>query len=263
MDSLQYLLKLYQQRKAKEEKESRRCIPVEIFVSWSGAKSKEIAELLKIWLHNVLQSLKVWVSTENIDTGAMWFAQICEQIKKVNNSIIVVTKENKDNPWIMFEAGALCRGDDNNRVNVLLVDVEPEDIRQPLASFNMVKADKDGMKKMMRDINKRATAEHPNSDQNLEDVDLCTSFEKWYSEFKEKFAEIMEKYPADDDLTPKTKMEHMQEEILASTRTIEHALIELRKNIDVNTLSNIGSDFVKFIIAAALSKEKQDKTAVE
>ena len=50
---------------------------------------------------------------------------------------------------------------------------------------------------------------------------------------------------------------------MSSTRTIEHALIELRKNIDVNTLSNIGSDFVKFIIAAALSKEKQDKIATE
>lgn len=253
------LEKFYQELVKEEEKQSRRCIPVEIFVSWSGAKSREVAELLKVWLHNVLQSLKIWVSTENIDTGAMWFAQICEQIKKVNNSIIVVTKENKDNPWIMFEAGALCRGDDNNRVNVLLVDVEPEDIRQPLASFNMVKADKDGMKKMMRDINKRATAEHPNSDQNLEDADLCASFKKWYSDFEEKFTEILEKYPSDDILVPKTKMELMQEEILASTRTIEHALIELRKNVDRNTASNISSDFIKLIMAASLYQNKDKK----
>jgi hypothetical protein len=43
---------------------------VEIFLSWSGSKSKAVAEALRIWLPKVNPAFKPWLSTADIDKGA-------------------------------------------------------------------------------------------------------------------------------------------------------------------------------------------------
>ena len=41
-----------------------------VFISWSGARSKLIADTLYEWLPMVVQSVKPWMSSHSIDKGS-------------------------------------------------------------------------------------------------------------------------------------------------------------------------------------------------
>ena len=216
----------------------RRKTGMRLFISWSGDKSQKIAELLKGLFHKVVQSLEPWVSSEDIETGSVWFSQICNEIREDCNSVIVVTKENKENPWIMFEAGALCRGDDTNRVNVVLVDLEPSEIRAPLSAFNVVRADEDGLRRLIHNLNRRLLQEDPNIPGKITDQDVDEGFNCWYRDFKKKFDEVMAEYPETEHKV-KTESEIMQEETLLAVRGIEQVLLDARQQIQWNNLNTI------------------------
>src|SRR5882672_5473884 len=109
---------------------------MKVFISWSGARSKAVAELLKIWIKSVLQATDPWISTKDIDRGSIWFAEIYGRLAESPMGIFCLTAENKNAPWILFEAGALAKGAPENRVYTLLIDLRPADIEGPLAHFN-------------------------------------------------------------------------------------------------------------------------------
>lgn len=109
---------------------------VKVFISWSGARSKEVAELMRDWIRCVLQVTRPWISTRDLDRGSIWFGEINEQLKDTGIGIICLTQENKNRPWILFEAGALMKGLTVNRVCTFLIDLEPKDVEDPLAQFN-------------------------------------------------------------------------------------------------------------------------------
>lgn len=166
-----------------------------VFISWSGDKSKDVANLLHDWLPLVLQSLRPWVSTRNIAPGTIWFNQIFDTVEDNKDGIIVVTKENKEKPWIMFESGALFKGNQGNRLNVLLVDISPEEIDEPLRSFNHVKCVKDGLYNLVKGFNDRMK----NDIGRLSDENLKKCFEKWYPDFEVELKKIKDKYADSDE----------------------------------------------------------------
>lgn len=83
---------------------------MKVFLSWSGERSKAVAELLNDWLCCVIQAARPWVSTRDLDRGSLWFGEINEQLKDTSIGIICLTQENRVRPWILFEAGALAKG---------------------------------------------------------------------------------------------------------------------------------------------------------
>src|SRR5688572_24049156 len=80
-----------------------------VFISWSGARSKAIAEALRGWVPRVLQSVHPWMSGEDIYAGARWLAEIQAQLSQTGVGIICVTPENQHSPWLNFEGGALSK----------------------------------------------------------------------------------------------------------------------------------------------------------
>ena len=243
--------------------EKRKGYGVDIFISWSGEKSREIALLLAKWLMSVLQVLRPWVSDNNIESGAIWFQRICENLKSTSNSIIVVTKENKVNPWIMFEAGAASKGDDANMVTVFAVDLRPEDVPQPLGHFNCVTPTREKMRKFVFDLNKRIDTANGLREKPMSDERMGDTFDKWYPDFEKEFNEILEKYAdvgLDDTRSPE---ERKQDEILASVREIERAIVETKKLTELNTITNISSSAYKFMSALSAVISKQQKEIEE
>lgn len=77
-----------------------------VFISWSGALSEAFADLLSNWLPDVIQRVKPWISSQDIDKGSLWSSELTEALA-TTIGVLCVTQENKDAPWLLFESGAL------------------------------------------------------------------------------------------------------------------------------------------------------------
>jgi hypothetical protein len=173
---------------------------MKIFLSWSGARSRTAAEVLKWWTRCVIQAARPWISTEDIDRGALWFSEINNGLSDTAIGIVCLTQENKDRPWILFEAGALAKGLSNNRVCTFLVDLDPSDIRDPLAQFNHTQPKEEDMRKLARTLNRQL------GDHALDEAVLNDSFDAYWPQFQLKWQAIealpqvteIVKRPADD-----------------------------------------------------------------
>ena len=81
-----------------------------IFISWSGTNSKEIAKGIKeILQHDIFKNkgLECFVSDLNIMSGTDWWKKINKELRTCKMGIICITKDNINEPWIYFEAGAM------------------------------------------------------------------------------------------------------------------------------------------------------------
>lgn len=84
-----------------------------VFISWSGERSRWVADALRDWLPAVLQSVKPWMSAD-IKKGTRGQTTISDKLDKVKVGIVCLTPENLQEPWILFEAGALSKAVDKN-----------------------------------------------------------------------------------------------------------------------------------------------------
>ncbi|MBO0930000.1 toll/interleukin-1 receptor domain-containing protein [Fibrella aquatilis] len=124
-----------------------------LFISWSGDDSKAIAQLLKNWIPKILQAVKPYFTPSDIEKGAKWETEITKKLNECNIGIICLTSENKEKPWILFEAGALSNKLDKSKVCPLLFGLSNSDLTGPLATFQTTIFVKDEFKKLMQTIN--------------------------------------------------------------------------------------------------------------
>lgn len=82
---------------------------MQLFISWSGERSKAIASAIRDWLPLIIQSVKPWFSPEDIDKGARWLGDLNTQLEKQSVAVICVTPESLNAPWLLFEVGALSK----------------------------------------------------------------------------------------------------------------------------------------------------------
>lgn len=126
---------------------------MQVFISWSGGASQQLAELLRDWLPGVIQQLRPFVSSTDVAKGAFWQKEISEQLEDLSQGIVCVTKDNMDRPWLNYEAGALAKLTDA-RVRTLLFGVAPSDVLGPLQVFQHTKAaDRADMLKFLDSLN--------------------------------------------------------------------------------------------------------------
>ena len=113
---------------------------MEVFISWSGSRSKEVALALRGWLKNVIQGLEPWMSDTDIEVGQRGVEEIFGQLKKSQTGIICVTPENMMAPWLHFEAGALSQAvGDKAKVCPALLDMTTSAVTGPLSEYQNVK----------------------------------------------------------------------------------------------------------------------------
>jgi len=152
--------------------------PMKVFISWSGPRSEALAEVLRLWLNDVIQVLDPWISSQDIDKGRRWDAEIASELGQSNVGIICLTRENITSPWILFEAGALAKSLDKSLVCPYLLDLKPTELTGPLAQFQVTVANEEDTCKLLRTINK-ALGENARSAEQLD-----KAFTKWWPELK-------------------------------------------------------------------------------
>ena len=125
-------------------------------MSWSGNRSKGLANALREWLPLVLQYVEPWVSDKDIAAGDRWAQALTEKLESSNFGIICVTPENIGSEWLLFEAGALSKSMLDGKVIPLLFGLELSDLGGPLSQFQAQKMERAGMMEVVRAINKVA-----------------------------------------------------------------------------------------------------------
>lgn len=193
---------------------------MKVFLSWSGTRSKEVANLLSDWLCCVIQAARPWISTRDLDRGSLWFGEINDQLKDTTVGIICLTQENKNRPWILFEAGALAKGLSTSRVCTLLVDLEPKDVEDPLAQFNHTQPTKESVFGLVRTLN----ASLGSAGLDLRVLDQV--FSTYWPQFEEKFQRVLATTESVHPSKPRPK-EDVLGEILENTRMLSSRIRKL------------------------------------
>jgi hypothetical protein len=184
---------------------------MKVFISWSGERSKAVAEALGDWLPKVIQAVRPFVSTNSIDKGTRWRDVLSNELEQSRFSIICLTPENLTAPWILFEAGALSK-EQQDKVCTYLFGLEFTDIGDPLSQFQATKAEKDQTRELARTINKVC------GDSSLSETDFDETFEVWWPKLEQKFFQVQKPQTAKD---PKRSDRELLEDILTTIRTMQ------------------------------------------
>jgi hypothetical protein len=124
-----------------------------IFISWSGDMSKQVAQALRELLKGAIQTANPWLSDPDIERGARWRTEIEAALEGALAGLIVLTPENLNSPWLLFEAGALSKK--NDRVYTYLFNLKKSQVKDPLAQFQATSSCKDETLEMLKSINRK------------------------------------------------------------------------------------------------------------
>ncbi|NJL28496.1 MAG: hypothetical protein HC897_11710 [Thermoanaerobaculia bacterium] len=128
---------------------------MQIFVSWSGARSQQVACALCAWLPEVIAYAKPWTSTE-MAKGATWPTELAQRSTNAAGGIICVTPENQQSPWLLFEAGAIANRFTNKSAAWLyLIGMEPSNLSPPLSLLHATIASKEDARRLPKTIYKK------------------------------------------------------------------------------------------------------------
>lgn len=160
---------------------------MKIFISWSGSRSKYIAEILSNWIEQVLQVAEPWISTD-IEKGKRWSNEIAEKLSESKVAIIVLTSDNLDSKWVHFEAGAIAQNSDAY-VCTLLFDVNPTNVKQPLSQFQHTKFVKSDILKLVKTINNSISK---SGGKALKEKNLESVFDTFWPKLEESSSSVPE-----------------------------------------------------------------------
>jgi len=140
---------------------------MKIFLSWSGGESKKTAALLKNWLILIFPTLDIWVSSEDINAGERWAKELFDRLEKTEFGILCLTEENKESPWLLYEAGALSKSIDSGRIVPFVSGIDFSQLPDPLTHFQAVHSDEEGARKLVQAISAILPNNH-RSDSSIE-----------------------------------------------------------------------------------------------
>lgn len=139
-----------------------------------------LAEALQEWIHDVIQSVECFYSSDDIRAGQRWNAEINTQLAETDFGLLCVTAENLTAPWLNFEAGALSKKVDESRVVPITLGFPPSRLEDPLKQFNGVEANQEGMKKLVGSIAEVAKTQ----------INLDRTFDRWWPDLEAKINAI-------------------------------------------------------------------------
>lgn len=194
---------------------------MKIFLSWSGSTSHNVGLILRDWFQLVLPYVKPYVSSEDIDKGAKWLPDIVNELQSSYYGIILLTKDNINAPWLIFEAGVLTKSVERSRVSPLLFDLKPTDFSGPLTQFQCTQVDYADFRKLVNGINNAADPTERIAQENLNRI-----FDKWWGDLEQGFAKLRKESEQmlPEVKAPYTREQEMLEELLSLTRNLQMLL---------------------------------------
>jgi hypothetical protein len=188
-----------------------------VFVSWSGERSRVLAQALHGWLPLVLHYVKPWLSDADVSAGDRWATVVAKELETSNFGVICVTPENLNSPWVLFEAGALAKAMQGSKVIPLLFNLEFSDISGPLAQFQAKKCDREGVSEVITSINK-------SSDSGVPDDRKSQLFSALWPELEKQFQSVPPEAPTAKHMRPHHEI---LEELVSGVRGLDARFREI------------------------------------
>ncbi|MEK6336078.1 MAG: TIR domain-containing protein [Acidobacteriota bacterium] len=228
---------------------------MKIFISWSGELSQSVAMILRTWLRNVIQIVEPYVSSEDIEKGARWFAEIDKNLEEAKFGIVCLTRENMSKPWVLFEAGAISRSIEHSRVTPLLIDLAPADVSGPLVHFQAASINEREMLRLTKNIAAQL------KDKRFSGSLVESSFKKWWPDFHSQVNAAIRSAGSGKKQPHVRSERELLEEILDTTRSIaQQAVRENERTITKAVVSGTPIRPEQFYVAqiiGGLEKRKR------
>ena len=164
---------------------------MDVFISWSGTRSGAAAEALRTWLPKIINAVKPWLSSADIDKGARWSTDIAVRLESSKAGIICLTPATSSQ-WIFFEAGALSKTIANTFVCPFLIGLEPTQVKGPLAQFQATKAVREDVLRLLKTLNSGL------DETALTEAHIEEAFEVWWPKLDSQLKTL----PQDGGSTP-------------------------------------------------------------
>ena len=157
---------------------------MKVFLSWSGDRSKAVAEELGAWLAQVIQAVDPWISS-GIEKGACSAERNRRAIRRGKGWHCLFNFREFVRSWILFEAGALSKTKDSH-VCTFLLDVMPGDVESPLGQFQHTLFTREDVLKLF----KTSIRFKKSGDRSLTDQNLTKVFNTFWSQLETRLNEI-------------------------------------------------------------------------
>ncbi len=188
---------------------------MKVFIGWSGQLSRQVAEGLRDWLPNVLQTLEPWMSNVDMEKGVRWSADVAKNLEEARVGVLCITSDNLNSKWIHFEAGALSKVVGESLVCPYLHGLSPSSLKGPLSQFQAARADVADTKKLLTTMNNAL------GEAKLQTERLDRSFERWWPEFERNISRMVEAEPEErGTVTPERNERELIEELLVLVREL-------------------------------------------
>lgn len=115
---------------------------MKVFISWSGARSRAVADALHWWFPMVLQNVVPFVSAKDIDKGSNWTVELARELETTQFGVVCLTRENLNSPWLHYEVGAITKSV-ASRVCPILFGVSKSDVGSPLNQLQLTDLDQE------------------------------------------------------------------------------------------------------------------------
>ncbi len=188
-----------------------------IFISWSGSRSKNLALALHDWLKAVVQRANPWMSERDIEAGQRWNEEVISRLKETHIGIICLTPENLKAPWLLFESGALSMILDSARLVPVLFGLSKADFTYPLAHYQAIEADRDGFLSLATLVNRFL------ADNQLSPTILSSVFQGLWHNLELGFRAVLASPIAPAGAVRRSDREVL-EDVLESVRSLQRAV---------------------------------------
>jgi hypothetical protein len=192
---------------------------MKVFISWSGSRSRAVAEALRDWLPNVIQVVEPRMSSADSEPGARWASDVVPLMQNSQFGLICLTPENLNDPWMLFEAGALSRVSSPATVCPYLFALEPSSLTGPLVAFQAARATREDTRGLVLQMNKSL------GEESLSERQILRAFDAWWPDLEERFESIR---PPSHPSSARRSQTELLEELLALTREQTRLLIDIQ-----------------------------------
>lgn len=128
-----------------------------VFLGWSGRRSKALAGALEKWLPRLVGGCNAVLVDEELGPNSGLITRSLTQFEQCSHGIAIVTPESARSTWLHFLVGAAVAKLDPRHVYVLLLGLQKEALLgTPLSELTAVVADRGGVRQLVDELSRQA-----------------------------------------------------------------------------------------------------------